>query len=135
MYLPLIIFFLSLAGIIIMIWRELILVKNNQFIRAEYPHPFVHDLEKIKHLTFKSIKKLGYIILFLVLRFFIKFSNFIKIKTSLLIKKLKSKFIKSKKESLNEAGEAGSKYLKIISDYKHKIRKMKKKIKEEEGIE
>ena len=48
MYLPLIFFFLSLIGIIVMIWRELVLVKNGQVIKAQHSHPFVPDLQKNK---------------------------------------------------------------------------------------
>jgi len=137
MYLPLILFFLSLISIIIMIGSKLVLVRNGQVIKAQHSHPFVPELQKIKHLTFKNAKKFGYTTLFVTLKFFIKSSNFIKTKSKILIKELKNKFKKNKDSPLDEIIEKKevSKYLKIISEYRQKIREMKHKIKEEEGIE
>lgn len=137
MYLPLIFFFLSLAGIIIMIWRELVLVKNGLVTTTEHSHPFVSDLQKIKYATFKGTKKISYVVIFVTLRFFIKSSNFIKTKSILLIKELKNKFKKSDSNSSDETTEKKevSKYLKTISEYRQKIKQMKHRIKEEEGIE
>lgn len=136
MYLPLIFFFLSLVGIITMIWRQLILVKNGQVAIAQHAHPFVPDLQKIKYLTLKGTKKFGYVILFVTLRFFIKSSNFTKTKGLVLIKEIKNK-LKKNKGSLDETIEKKevSRYLKIISEYRHKIRVIKHRIKKEEGIE
>lgn len=135
MYLPLIFFFLSLLGIIVMIWRELVLVRNGQVIAAQHSHPFFLDLQKIKHLTFKNAKKISYKILFATLRFFIKLSNFIKVKSLAVIKEIREKIKKSNGNSIKEEKKEVSKYLKIISEYRHKIREMKHRIKEEEGIE
>ena len=136
MYLPLILFFLSLVGIIAMIWFKLALVRNDQVVKIQHPHPFVSDLEKIKHSTFKNTKKFGYVALFVTFRFFIKSSNFIKTKSRMLAKELKDKLVKNK-NGIGETMEKKevSKYLKVISDYRQKIRKMKHRIKEEEGIE
>jgi hypothetical protein len=135
MYLPLILFFLSLTGIIVMIWRELVLVRNGQVATVEHSHPFVPELQKIKHLTFKGAKKFSYAIVFVTLKFFIKSSNFIKINSRMLKEELKKKL--SKNKSIDETIEKRevSKYLKIISEYREKIRKMKHRIKKEEGIE
>ncbi|PIR68797.1 hypothetical protein COX93_01835 [Candidatus Nomurabacteria bacterium CG_4_10_14_0_2_um_filter_30_12] len=137
MYLPFIFFFLSLSGIIVMIGRELILIKNGQAIAVEHSHPFVADIQKIKHLIFKNSKKFGYAILFVTLKFFIKSSNFIKTKSIILIEKIKNK-IKKKNNILNnetiEKKEVSG-YLKVISEYRQKIKKIKHIIKEEEGIE
>ncbi|MFA5095352.1 MAG: hypothetical protein WC447_01685 [Candidatus Paceibacterota bacterium] len=136
MYFPLILFFLSLIGIIIMIWRELVLVRNGQVATAQHSHPFVPELQKIKHLTFKNIRRLGYLTIFVTLRFFIKSSNFLKITSKMLLEELKNKLKKNKNSSLDGTIEKKevSKYLRIISEYQQKIRKMKHKIKEEEGI-
>jgi len=137
MYLSLIFFFISLAGIIIMIGNKLALVRSGQVIEIQHPHPFVPDLQKIKHLTLKGTKKFGYVALFVILRFFIKFSNFIKTNSLILIKRLKDKLKKNKYNTSDEIIEKKevSKYLRIISEYRHKIKEIKHKIKEEEGIE
>ncbi len=137
MYLPLIFFFLSLTGIVIMIWRELVLVRNGQVIATRHSHPFVPDLQKIKHLTFKNGKEFGYVAVFMTLRFFIRSSNFIKTQSVIIIKDIKNKLKKLRKNVPDEIIEKKevSKYLKVISEYREKIREMKHKIKEEEGIE
>ena len=136
MYLPLILFFLSLISIIIMIRGKLVLIRNGQVIKAQHSHPFVPELQKIKHLTFKNAKKFGYATLLETLRFFIKSSNFIKTNSIILIKEIKNK-LKNKDSSTDETIEKKevSKYLRVISEYRQKIRKMKHRIKEEEGIE
>lgn len=138
MYLPLIFFFLSLTGIIIMIWRELVLVKNGQVPTAQHSHPFVPDLQKIKYLTSKGTKKLSYITLFITLKVFIKSSNFIKTNSKIFFKKIKDRFKKNNKllDGATEEEKKGvSKYLRVISEYQNKIRKIKHRIKKEEGIE
>ena len=137
MYLPLIFFFLSLVGIIIMIWRKLVLVKNGLVATTQHSHPFVPDLQKIKHVTFKSTKKISYVVIFVTLRFFIKSLNFVKTKSIILIKELKNKFKKNNGNSSDNTTEKKevSKYLRIISEYRHKIRQIKHRIKKEEGIE
>jgi hypothetical protein len=137
MYLPLILFSLSLLGIIIMIWRELVLVRSGQVAMAQHAHPFVPELQKIKHLTFKGVKRFGYVMLFVTLRFFIKSSNFTKTTSKIVLEEIKNKLRKNKNNRMDEINTKKeiSGYLKVISDYRQKIRKMKHKIKEEEGIE
>jgi len=136
MSLSLILFFLSLLSIITMISRKIVLVRNGQVVKIQHLHPFVPDLIKIKHFTFKNTKKIGYTAVFLTLRFFIKSSNFIKNESKILIKKIESKLKKNKGEFLDETikQKEVSKYLKVIGEYRQKIREMKHKIKEEEGI-
>lgn len=134
--LPFILFFLSLTGIVIMIWREMILVKNGQVATVKHSHPFVGDLQKIKHITFKNSKKFGYTTVFVTLRFFIKSSNFIKTRSIMLAKEIKNVFKKKNGILIEEKEEKKepSKYLKVISEYREKIREIKDRIKEEEGI-
>ena len=101
----LILFFGSLMGIIFMIGRKLVLLKNGRVspsaeITFEIPY-----LKEAKHLTLKNIKKHGY--------------------SGLVGSKSRSKTSSADKQEI-------SKFLKIISDYKHKIREIKHKIKEEE---
>ncbi len=137
MYLPLIFFLLSLIGIIVMIWRELVLVKNGQVTTVHHSHPFVPDLQKIKYLTSKSAKKISYITLFITLKVFIKSSNFLKTQSVVFVEKIKNILKKLRKNAPDEIVEKKevSKYLRVISEYRHKIREMKHRIKEEERIE
>ena len=142
MSIPLIFFFLSLASIVLMLGRKLAMVRDGH---ADHLDPedlgeirfSAPDLDKIKHLTLKNTKKLGYVALFVAMRSFIKSSNFVKVKSKMLAKKIKNKFKKETGEMIEELEEKKevSKYLRIISEYRQKIRKMKNAIKEEEGIE
>jgi hypothetical protein len=120
-----------------MIWREMMLIKNGQVVAVEHSHPFVPEVQKIKNLTFEGIKKFGYVIVFLTLKSFMKSSNFIKNKSKSIIKEVQDRLSKNKNINFNELTEKKeiSKYLKIISEYRQKIRKIKHRIKEEEGIE
>ncbi len=137
MYFYLILFFLSLVGIVTMIGRELVLVRNGHVAKSEHSHPFVPDLEKIKHLTKKGAKRFGYITLFVTIRSYILFSRFVKDKSKILIRQIKNRFRKNINNLSDEIVEKKevSKYLRIISEYQQKIRQMKHRIKEEEGIE
>lgn len=119
-----------------MIGRELVLVRNGQVAAVEHSHPFVGDLQKIKDLTYKNTKKLGYVVLFITFRFFIKSSNFMKTKSIIVIEKIKDKIKKKNNTLTNKTTEKEvSKYLEVISEYRQKIRRIKHIIKEEEGIE
>ena len=136
MPIPLILFLISLAGITVMIGRKLSLVRSDQMVKVMHPHPFVPELQKVKKITSKGAKRLGYIMLFVTLRFFIKSSNSIKVKSRLLIKELNDRLKKASSKSADGTGKKEvSKYLRTISDYRQKIRKMKHMIKKEEGIE
>ncbi|MEX2028947.1 MAG: hypothetical protein WD963_00490 [Candidatus Paceibacterota bacterium] len=127
MYTLFILFFISLFGIVFMIARKLTLLKkekvlislNNEEVLLEIPH-----LEKMKHHTFETIKKYGHLGLVTVLRWYIKFSNLLKNKYEEIKIKRQQAGDGEKKET--------SKFLKMISGYKHKIRKIKQKIHEEE---
>ena len=124
----LILFFGSLMGIIFMIGRKLVLLKNGRVspsaeITFEIPY-----LKEAKHLTLKNIKKHGYSGLVGTIRLYVKSSNFVKNK----YREVKVKIIdlsKSRSKTSSADKQEISKFLKIISDYKHKIREIKHKIK------
>jgi len=129
MYLLLILFFLSLFAIIFMIGKKLILQKtlsekelvlSEEEVLLEIPH-----LEKVKHFTIKNIKKYEHIGLVAVLRLYVRFSNFLK-------NKYEEKKTRIKENHANNGEKEISKFLKVIGDYKRKIRVMKHKIHEEE---
>lgn len=129
----LILFFVSLTGITVMIGRKLTLVKNGRIAESHHPHPFIPDFNKIKHLIFENTKKYGHLSLVTILRFYIRSSYFFKKKYEEI--KIKIKNISTPKD-LNGNGTKKtevSKFLKMISDYKHKIREIKQKIHEEEN--
>ncbi|OGI63357.1 hypothetical protein A2818_01445 [Candidatus Nomurabacteria bacterium RIFCSPHIGHO2_01_FULL_40_12] len=129
MSLILIPFFISLIGIVIMIGRKLALVQNGKIIEKEYIHPFVPDFQKMKYVILESLEKYGHLSLVAILRSYIKITNFVKYQ----YEEIKIKIQNRRKEKiLNGEIKETSKFLKMISDYKHKIRKIKHSIHEEE---
>ncbi|MCE9549198.1 hypothetical protein K8Q98_02255 [Candidatus Nomurabacteria bacterium] len=136
MYILFTLFFVSLVGIILMIGRKLVLVRDGQNIEMEYAHPFVPDLEKIKELLNKSTKKYGYLSLVLIIRTHIRSSKFLKQKYEEIKTKVKDIHLKNVTQLTDDGlkTQEVSGFLKMISDYKHKIRTIKHKIKKEEEI-
>ena len=128
-YFLLILFFGSLLGIIFMIGRKLVIIQGNSEIVNIKEDPY---LEEWKHTTVKNIKKYSYLLLVAIIRTYVHSSNFIKLKYQELKLKIKNRFGKNKEKE--EAEKEASKFLKMITDYKHKIRKIRRQIKEEEDL-
>ena len=93
------------------------------------------DFNKIKHLTIKNSKKMGHTTIWVILRIYLISSNFINKKRKEIVVKIKEKIKKHHKSEETIQPKEDSKYIKIISEYRQKIKHMKHKIKEEEGIE
>lgn len=116
-----------------MIGRKLLMLQNGQisyrdsaetFLKAQY-------FEELKHSTIKTIKKHSYVGLVIIIRLYIKFSNYIKNKYKEVKIKIKNKYHQKTGGKTKEKQEA-PKFLKIISEYKQKIREIKHRIKKEE---
>lgn len=128
----LIIFFASLISIITMIGRKLAVLKNKEIpshheeVLFELPY-----LKEAKHLTITGIRKSGYALLVTTVRFYVRSTNFLKDKYTEIKSKIKSM---STARHINGEKKEISKFLKIIGDYKHKIREIKHKIKKEENL-
>ena len=130
MYFLLILFFVSLFGIILMIGRKLVLLQNGVVFQKETILK-TPSLEEWKHLTITSIKKHGYTGLVATIRFYVRSTNFLKNKYQEVKTKVKS--INGKKLREEEQREVSG-FLKMISEYKQKIRNIKDKVKEEENL-
>lgn len=130
MYILLILFFTSLFFITFMIGRKLVMLEHQQILNHEevlFELPF---LKQIRHLTVKSVKKHGYTLLVATVRFYIRTINFLKYKYEEIKIKVKNR---SKKNHPNSEKREISKFLKIMGEYKQKIREIKHKIKKEEN--
>lgn len=130
-YFLLILFFTSLFSIIFMIGRKFISlkheeVKNQEEVLFELPY-----LKEIKHVTVKSLKKHGYAGLVTIVRFYIRLTNFLKNKYGEVKIKIKNM---STENRVNSGKKEISRFLKIIGDYKYKIREIKHRIKKEENL-
>ena len=131
MYILLILFFASLFSIIFMIGRKLALlkheeVKNQEEVLLELPY-----LKEVKQLTVVNLKKHGYALLVTIVRFYVRGTNLLKNNYEAVKIKIKNKI---KKNRVNSEKKEISGFLKIIGDYKHKIREIKHKIKKEENL-
>jgi len=112
-----------------MIGRKLILLQNGLVVNKEEVLFKIPHLEKIKNLTIENAKKYGHLGLVTTLRLYVRSINFLKNK----YQETKIKIENWNKENhINGEKKEISKFLKIIGDYKHKIREIKNKIHEEE---
>lgn len=132
-YLLLALFFSSFIGIVFMIWRKMYLLQNGQSVVEEnisFDVPFINE---IKPIIVRGIKKYGHMTLVGVIRIYVKSSNFLRKKYEEIKIKIKNiHYRKNINGDLTEKTEV-SKFLKIVSEYKCKIREIKQKIHEEEN--
>ena len=130
-YLLLILFFASLVSIIIMIGRKLSILKHEQILIQEEVVLEFPYLKEIKHITVTNIRKRGYALLVATVRFYVLGANLLKNKYKEVKSKIKNRNIGN---HINGEKKEISKFLKIIGDYKQKIREIKHKIKKEENL-
>lgn len=94
-------------------------------------HPLLEDVEKLKDLIYHHSRKAGYKALVSAIRLHVKSSKVAKQKYSELKMTVKNKLMKEPGEFANGSSEASG-FIKMISDYKRKVRRIKRKIHEEE---
>lgn len=125
-------FFISLISFSIMFERRLALLKSQDMYEIEKKHstlevPYVLE---IKDITIKGVKKVGYVSIVTTIRLYFRSINFLKYR----YEKLKAITKNVNGEAKNGTEKEVSKFLKVVSDYKYKIRKIKHQIKEEEKM-
>lgn len=131
MYLPLILFFISLAAIIFMLSRKLVLLQHEQVLNHEEVLFNLPYLKEVKHITITNIRKHGYTLLVTTVRFYVRGTNLLKNK----YEEIKIKIInKSRIDNINGEKKEISKFLRIIGEYKNKIREIKHRIRKEENL-
>lgn len=110
----------------------MVLLQGGQISSSEKISFGIPHLQKVKHLTVANIKKYEHIILVEILRHYVRTTSFLKKK----YQEIKIKIISLKRKNHIEGEQKEiSKFLKIIGDYKNRIREIKHKItKEEEGL-
>ena len=131
MYFLLILFFVSLSSIIFMIGRKLAVIEHKQVLNQEkvlFELPYLKEMSRI---TVVNAKKHGYTLLVTTVRFYVRGTNFLKNKYEEIKTKLRNRSIKNQ---VNGEKKEISKFLKIIGDYKQKIREIKHKITKEENL-
>jgi hypothetical protein len=134
MYILFILFFVSLFAIIIIIERKLILVGQNRELNnldIQNTLSEIPIIKELKVLTIRKLKKYVHIGLIIGVRIYVKTNNLISNTYQDLKTKIKEKLLN---KHINGEKKEISKFLKIISDYKHKIRVIKHRIHEEEKV-
>ncbi len=134
MYFLLIIFFISLAGTAAIIGRKLILQRKGQGNGVGEPLFEIPPLSRLRNIAMAKARNLGDTMLVTAVKGYLRTVNFWKRSrdnAKIGIKKIWEKFDKPKTPGDKEA----SKFLKMVAEYKSKIRKIKHKLKEEEGLE
>jgi hypothetical protein len=127
----LILFFASLIAITFMVGRKLLMLQNGEIQQGQEIAFKAPALEEWKHITIRGAKRHSYNILVITIRFYFRTTNLLKLKYQDV--KIKVKNIRRKSHVQAEKQEI-SKFLKVISEYKSKIRKIKQQVKEEENL-
>jgi hypothetical protein len=95
----------------------------------------VVDFDKIKNTTLEGLKKFEHDLIWVILRTYLVTKNILKRTRKELAGKIKARLHRHHSENEIADRKEVSGYIKIISDYRQKIKHIKHKIKEEEGIE
>lgn len=129
----LILFFVSLLGISFMVGRKVKLLRKGALdVNGEFPWK-VPETHEVRRITVRSLKRYGYVILVITIRSYIKSSDFIKGKYDVLKDRVINSINKRmNKEGVTEESKEPSKFLKMVSEYKNKVREIKDRIREQE---
>jgi len=133
MNLFLILFFISLISIAVIVGRKIILLRRGMLVSGEQNNFEIPYIEEVKHITIKKLKRYGYVVLINTIRISMKSTHFAKNKGTDIVNKLKNKVFKQSLE--NGDPQEVSKFLQMVGEYKHKIKKIKHRIRKEEGID
>jgi hypothetical protein len=117
-----------------MVGRKLVMLQNGQIAPGNFREGVAHRapvLEEWKKTGIKKIKIAGHKSLVETIRFYLRSTNLIKNKYENVKTGIKS--MRRKNHRGAEKQEI-SKFLKVISEYKQKIRKIKQKVREEENL-
>ncbi len=114
-----------------MIGKRLAVLRHDQILDHEEVLFELPYLKEVKHVTIANIKKHGDALLIATIRFYVRKTNFFKNKYEEIKSKIRNRDIDSR---VNSQKKEISKFLKIITDYKQKIREIKHKIKKEENL-
>jgi hypothetical protein len=133
----LIFFFVSLIGIGLMLGRKVSLVRGIESHPAPMQildHPFIPDFETVKHVTNTHARKFGFLTLVVLIRYYVKISIWLRVKYEMVKMRIRSFRRRKNKmgEVITEAEENA--FLKMISEYKYRIREIRDRIHEEEKI-
>jgi hypothetical protein len=116
-----------------MLGRKVSLMRSGQLVQHERYASELSHLDEWKHISLKNLQKYSYAGLVGTIRIYVRSVNFLKNKKEDLKTKLKER----RERKLQAKGVKEVKpnnFLKMISEYKHKVGKIKHQIKEEENL-
>ncbi len=134
MYTLIILFFASLLGMIFMLGRKLVVLQQEPVVLLDEQVLIESkDFKELKHIIVKKSQQFGYIVLVEIIRFSVRSSKVIKKVYHETKTKINKKFRKNKISTGSEPEKReASSFLKKVSEYKHKLKKIKHKVIEEE---
>lgn len=125
----LILFFVSLLVILIMIGRKLLFIREGMVV-IEEKIPIIPEADEIKYLLIQNMKKYGFVMIAILLRTTVRTHVVVKRKVEEITDQVKNRLYKNSSEETKKKEVSG--FLKGMSEYKKKIRRLKDKIVEEE---
>ncbi len=128
-------FIASLLGIALMIGRKLALVKNGAAAAPRPALPEIPDFQEMKFIIAKRARTWSFVLLVVTIRLYVRSAKFLRRESDNIAGKIRSKFRKSAVTAEAEETQEVSKFLKMISDYKQRVKRIKKRIKDEESDE
>ena len=123
----LILFFLSLIGISFMIGKKLVLIRNGNATHQEALPRIIPDIQTLKYTARKTTKQGVYIATVVLIRLYVQSGNLVKN----VYDRTKTKIQSLRKKDNTTENKEVSKFLKMISDYKYKVKHIKRQIEEE----
>lgn len=138
MYLPLVLFFIALLGISTLLYRRIMILERSGVMVREIDGEFffdVPDLHEVQYVIVRKMKQYGYVALVVTIRIYVRSSKIMDYLYKEAVSRLSTLYKKyiQKKNPETEAKEV-SKFLKMVSEYKNKIKEIKERVREEEGL-
>lgn len=127
---------MSLLGIIVMLGYKVSLARSGTLQMREDFHVAFPDFAKLKSIARKGLRRYGFIALVIIIKLYVKTTYFLKQKFQLVQSKVVEILKKNKKFGFDENSEKRevSGFLKMVSEYKHRVRTIKHRIVKEEEL-
>lgn len=120
----------------VLLGRKVTLLRSGaDQINGDGFHPLLPDMLRVREWSKQGLKKYGYLLLAVVMRVYFRLVNFLKSRYEASKSAISAKFNKGANgiptDGVSQPEASG--FMKMMSDYKHKIRNLKHRIKEEEN--
>lgn len=125
---------MSLLGIVVMLGYKVSLARSGALQMRGGFHVTFPNFAKLKSIARKGLRRYGFIALVIVIKLYVKTTYFLKQKFQLVQSKVVDILKKNKKFGFDENSEKRevSGFLKMVSEYKHRVRTIKHRIVKEE---